>query len=228
DGPTDSVAAQSATPRLTPDTPAANAPAIPAPQATPRAPEEWVLSDRPLEDRFADQDRFQFKDYANALAAVLDNEKTETPFTMAIHAPWGAGKTTLANMLAEQLLQRPRDRGQAPHIICWFNAWMHDDATNLATALIAEVGRTADGFRRLYHRIFNPLPFAMLEPGSRIWWRALVAFIILLPTLWLSVWLGSHLQHLDDLKKHEDESQVMLTVAKDAAGKEISRTESTK
>lgn len=199
----------------------------PPPSAT-RLPDVWMLSDRPLEDRFAEQDRFQFEDYANALAAVLDHEKTETPFTMAINAPWGAGKTTLANMIAQQLQQRPRDRGQWPHIICWFNAWMHDDATNLATALIAEVGRTADKHRSLFHRIFHPLPMALLEPRSRNWRRVIALSLILAPTLWACFWLASHLQGLDKAKKDEDDSRITLTVTKDASGKEISRTESSK
>jgi HAMP domain-containing protein len=231
----DAAPAQPAQPTTaTPERPVPNAPAapqaagIPDVPAAPKPPEEWVLSDRPLEDHFRDQDRFQFGDYASSLAAVLDHPKTETPFTMAIHAPWGAGKTTLANMIAEQLKQRPLDRGQAPHIICWFNAWMHDDATNLATALIAEVGRTADGFRGLYHRIFHPLPFSLLEPRSRNWRRAILLLLILAPTLALSVWLAAHLQHLEDLKKNRDDSQITVTVTKDASGKELSRTESSK
>jgi hypothetical protein len=90
----------------------------PAPEASStRLPDTWMLSDRPLEAHFREQDRFQFEDYANALAAVLDHPKTETPLTMAIHAPWSAGKTTLANMIAEQLQQSPRDRGRSHHLL---------------------------------------------------------------------------------------------------------------
>jgi hypothetical protein len=227
--------AQQSPPSVTP-TPQPSAPSSPpppAPEATPtRLPDTWMLSDRPLEDHFREQDRFQFEDYANALAAVLDHPKTETPLTMAIHAPWGAGKTTLANMIADQLQQRPRDRGQVPHIICWFNAWMHDDATNLATALIAEVGRTADPHRGLLNRLFRPLPSALLEPRARNWRLAVVALPILALTFVMSYWLGLHLQQIDKATKEEaskaDASQAMVTVIKDPSGKEISRSETIK
>ena len=32
-------------------------------------------------------------------------------------------------------------RGDPPHIVCWFNAWMHSDAPNLGPALAAAVGK---------------------------------------------------------------------------------------
>jgi hypothetical protein len=192
----------------------------------PRPPDAWMLSDRPLEDRFAEQDRFQFRDYASALATILDHEKTETPFTMAINAPWGAGKTTLANMIAEQLQQRPKDRGHAPHIICWFNAWMHDDAPNLATAFVSEVGRTADLHRTGFRRIVNPLPSALLEPSSRNWRRIILGTLILLPTILVWLWVGSHLQRVEQYKKYEasksEPYQITTTVTKDALGKTTS------
>jgi hypothetical protein len=193
-----------------------------------RLPDVWMLSDRPIENRFAEQDRFQFQDYASALAAVLDHEKTETPFTMAINAPWGAGKTTLANMIAEQLRQRPTDRGHTPHIICWFNAWMHDDAPNLATAFISEVGRTANLSRRWSRRILNPLPSSLLEPSSRTWRQLSVASVVLVPTLLLSIWAGLHLQAIAEHSKVEPSKvetvQRITTTTKDPANKPISVT----
>jgi hypothetical protein len=198
-----------------------------APEPATRLPDVWMLSDRPLENRFAEQDRFQFKDYASALAAVLDHEKTETPFTMAINAPWGAGKTTLANMIAEQLLQRPKDRGHAPHIICWFNAWMHDDAPNLATAFISEVGRTANRSRDYFRRIVNPLPAALLEPSSRKWRGVTLGAPIVIATLFMFLWAGSHLKHLDQQKKDEAKQAYQMTNAttKDASERIISTSE---
>ena len=98
------------------NTPNAAPPPLPAAPPPPtRLPDVWMVSDRPLRDHFEEQDRFNFKDYASALATVLDHEKTDTPFTMAINAPWGSGKTTLANMIAAELVQRPADRGHAAH-----------------------------------------------------------------------------------------------------------------
>ena len=221
-GPPSNVVAAQQAPVTTPNPEPSKASSAEETAAQARLPDVWMLSDRPLEDRFTEQDRFQFEDYANALAAILDHEKTETPFTMAINAPWGAGKTTLANMIAEQLRQRPTDRGQAPHIICWFNAWMHDDAPNLATPFIAEVGRTADRHRGRLHRIFHPLPSALLEQRSRNWRLLIVVLLILVPTLLTSYWLGSHLQRVDKAKKDSESAQSTVTVTKDSSGKDLS------
>ena len=198
--------------------------------ATTRPPDTWMLADQPLTDRFAEQDRFEFNDYADALAAILDHPKTDTPFTMAINAPWGAGKTTLANMIAAQLEQRPRDRGDAAHIICRFNAWMHDDAPNLATAFVAQVGRTADAHRLWLRRIFDPLPAAVLEPTQRKRRQAIVGAAIVAATLATSAWVGEHLKHVDDRKAWEAKKvtpyQATESVTNPAPGAPPTRTTS--
>ena len=83
-----------------------------------------MLADSPLATDRGDQ--LGFTAYANALAGVLDNPSTDTPLTIAISAPWGAGKTSLANMVTSRLVNRPLERGDRPHIVCWFNAWLHE------------------------------------------------------------------------------------------------------
>jgi KAP family P-loop domain len=208
----------SATSATVPVSPSAASPPPPA-----RLPDVWMLSDRPLESNFAEQDRFQFKDYADALATVIDHDKTETPFTMAINAPWGAGKTTLANMIAKQLEDRSTLRLGTSHIICWFNAWMNDDAPNLATAFVSEVARAANRNRPLFRRLVNPLPSALLTPAGRKWRRILVAAIILTLTLWVSAWLGSRLEQIDQYKRQSPQTKTEVKV-KDAAGKETTTT----
>ena len=125
-------------------------------------------------------------------------------------------------MIAEQLLQRPKDRGQAPHIICWFNAWLHDDAPNLASAFVAKVGRKADRSRQWFRRILNPLPVALIEPSSRKWRQLVICIPILLFSLLLGVWVTSHLLHIDQEKRSEgtrtETSQKTMSI--DSTGKE--------
>jgi KAP-like P-loop domain-containing protein len=125
-----------------------------------------MLGDRPARDK---DDRLDFKPYADALAELIDNDATETPLTIAITAPWGAGKTSLAEMVAARLERLPRQRGEPPHVVCWFDAWMHDDAPHLGAALAAEVARTAGRARPATRRLLSPLPAAMLTPRQR--WR---------------------------------------------------------
>jgi len=129
-----------------------------------------LLSDKPLND--AAVDRLQFAAYADALADLLDNPETDTPLTIAINAQWGAGKTSLAKLVERRLEQRARQRSQAPAIVCWFNAWSHDDAPHLGAAFAADVAKTADRKRPWWRRLIWPLPTAMLNPEQR-WKRRL-------------------------------------------------------
>jgi hypothetical protein len=126
-----------------------------------------MLADVPLADD--DRDRLGFPAYADALAGLLDHPDTDTPLTIAISAPWGAGKTSLANMVTRRLVDRPVQRGDRPHIICLFNAWLHDDAPHLGAAFAAEVAKTANQYRAWPRRLLSPLPSALLSPEER--WR---------------------------------------------------------
>jgi hypothetical protein len=130
-------------------------------------------------------DHLNFARYADALAFLIDQKNTSTPLTLAISAAWGAGKTTLANLVAEQLREKVAwDEG---HIIYRFNAWKYDDAPNLGAAFAGEVARHANSERPWWSRLAKPLPSPMLSPEQR-WWRrvfiiavtvAIVALIVL-------------------------------------------------
>jgi hypothetical protein len=133
-------------------------------------PRLQMLADRALDDDLGD--RLDFKPYADAIAGLIDNPETGTPLTIAIHGPWGAGKSTLAGMIKRRLEKKPAAAGNEPHVTCWFNAWMHDDATDLAAAFAAEVARTADRLRPLWRRLLRPLPSAIRPPGERLRRRA--------------------------------------------------------
>lgn len=128
-----------------------------------------LLSDEPIRDPTGDY--FGFATFASALAEIIDNAKTDTPLTIALSAPWGAGKTSVAQMMQAMLERRAESRdGDRARIICRFNAWDHDDAPHLGAALAAQVARTADTHRAPWRRIVTPLPAAMLGPQER-WWR---------------------------------------------------------
>ena len=105
---------------------------------------------------------------------------------MAISAPWGAGKTTLARLIEEQL--RTRFGWDKDHIICWFNAWNHDDSPNLGAAFAARVAQSANGQRRWWRRLVQPLPSAMLSPEQR--WRRKLWIILTSLAIALALVLG--------------------------------------
>jgi hypothetical protein len=124
-----------------------------------------MLADIPVEDETADL--LGFKAYAYALAGLIDNRDTKTPLTLAINAPWGAGKTSLARMIRTVLERKPEDNKEKRHVTCWFDAWMHDDAPNLASSLAAAIAQHADSCRPIWSRVLRPVP-ATLRRG-RAW-----------------------------------------------------------
>lgn len=134
-----------------------------------------VLSDEPIAEPA--QDRLDYGAYADALGELIDNPDTATPLTLSISGPWGAGKTSLARLIEYRLHEWSRLRGDRPHIICWFNAWMHSDAPKLGPALAAVVGKTVAKERPIWQRLLRPLPSAMLSPEERWRRRALLMAI---------------------------------------------------
>jgi hypothetical protein len=125
----------------------------------------WLYADKPLER--GDGDPLGFSAYADALALLMDWKDTSTPLTIAINGPWGSGKTSLAKM-AEARLPIGSD-WDAPHVVCWFNAWANDDAPHLGAAFAAAVASSANKQRRWWVRLAMPLPSVMLTPEQR--WR---------------------------------------------------------
>jgi hypothetical protein len=134
-----------------------------------------VLSDIP--GASSDEDALEFLPYAQALAFLIDRKDTYTPLIVAISAPWGAGKTTLATLVRQEL-QTPGDWDE-PHIICSFNAWNHDDAPHLGAAFAADVAQRANQYRGLWRRIIEPLPSAMLT-REQSWRRKLYVILFAL------------------------------------------------
>jgi KAP family P-loop domain len=140
-----------------------------------------LLADTPIEQD--EQDRLGFTAYADALAGLLDDPATSTPLTIAITGPWGSGKTSLAKMVEARLQRWPKERGEAPNIVCWFNAWRHDDAPNLGSAFAAEVARVAARRRPRWRQILRPLPARMLPADERWRRRLLILLLCLMPLL---------------------------------------------
>jgi hypothetical protein len=135
-------------------------------------------SSRPESHAAHRSDRFAV--YAEALASLIDDPDVELPLTLAIHAPWGAGKSLLARRVFERLHTRPAASGPFPHVGCWFNAWMHDEADSIATALVAHVAQTADRMRPWWRRFRSPLPVSLTPPGERSKHRLVVVMVTIL------------------------------------------------
>ena len=142
------------------------------------------LNDQPLADDALDQ--LGLDAYAGALENLIGGEIAATPFTVAINAPWGAGKSTVAHLL-ERRLRRIRP---ATTIICWFNAWSHGPSPDISSALTAAVARAAHREMGWWRRRLHPLPLALRDPRLRKRRRLLIGSAILLAVSAIAIYLG--------------------------------------
>jgi KAP family P-loop domain len=157
---------------------------------------QYSLGDLPIGE-VAD-DKLDFKDYAAALANLIDNPVTETPLTLAVHAAWGVGKSSLGKLIEALLKEKPAARPAgaqwrttAPHRVFWFNAWRHDEADNLVTAFVAELSRDCFRNTSLLYRIVRPLPVSMRTKWMGIAARSLsmlVQISIALALVAVAIW----------------------------------------
>jgi KAP family P-loop domain len=164
------------------------APDLPVKQKPPLPSDPFqILSDVPTGAE--QRDYLRFARYADALAFIIDQKDTSTPLVMAISAPWGAGKTTLANLVEEQLGETVAWNER--HVICRFNAWKHDDASNLGSAFAADVANRANTSRHWWRKVFQPLPSSMLKPEQR--WRRRLWIIVAAVIVAMSIVLNRHM-----------------------------------
>jgi hypothetical protein len=167
-----------------PGTPTAGPAGSHVPGPTGPAAKRWLYADKPVEP--TDPDALSFGAYADALALLMDTEDTNTPLTIAINGPWGSGKTSLAKM-TEGRLTIGSD-WDAPHVVCWFDAWANDDAPHLGAAFAASVARAVNDQRYWWVRLAMPLPSSMLSPeqrwGRRLWYGVLAVALAAVAVFW--------------------------------------------
>jgi hypothetical protein len=91
---------------------------------------EIFAPDRPLEP--GDVDVLNLRAIASGLSRFLRHEKTMPPLTVAISGEWGSGKSSLMNLLKNDL----KSYSYRP---VWFNAWHHQTEEHLLAALLQTV-----------------------------------------------------------------------------------------
>jgi hypothetical protein len=89
-----------------------------------------MLTDNPIVTK--NKDRFGFAPYAKILSDTI-RDTDELPFCIGIFAEWGSGKSSLMNMIQDDL----RNNGQIKSI--WFNPWKYDKKEDLWNALIQTI-----------------------------------------------------------------------------------------
>ena len=106
-----------------------------------------VHSDQP-----ATKDMLGRKTFAESLGRRLkriwlENKDSgfDGAFMVHLHAPWGAGKTSLLNLLEEELKKDKPDDDASPWVVVRFNAWRHQHVQPPWWSLIDRVFRRACG-----------------------------------------------------------------------------------
>jgi hypothetical protein len=101
-------------------------------------PERGVGSEAPI--RPASEDRLRRSCFAERLATVLSEPSVEEGRVFALRGGWGFGKSSLKNLVAEQLQQRPDGA-------MWvdFNPWRWGDGDAISKALFDEIANRLGG-----------------------------------------------------------------------------------
>lgn len=136
--------------------------------------EDIGWSDRPI--GWDDPDILNLKPLARALSRFVRNRDTEPPLTVAVSGPWGSGKSSLMNLVAEDL-RRTGTR------TIFFNAWHHQKEEHLLAALLANIRDQAiPPAWRLSGLVFRARLLG-LRLGKRL--IGLAAALLLLAAAWL-------------------------------------------
>jgi hypothetical protein len=133
-------------------------------------------------------------------------------FLVHLHAPWGAGKTSVLNLLAAELRKEDPAANLSRCVVVQFNAWSHQRIDPpwwwLMTTLYRDAARELGGRRAAWLRI------------REWWWRvkggmagylALVAVAVIAVLVWRTGWLGA--LGGEDLLSADAVRGLVLTVA---------------
>jgi len=93
-----------------------------------------LVSDRPL--RKGEADPLDFDKLTQGLSRFIRNENTKPPVTIAITGEWGTGKSSIMNLLRDDITEL----GYRP---VWFNAWHHQQEERIPDALMEAIRRDA-------------------------------------------------------------------------------------
>jgi KAP family P-loop domain/CHAT domain len=116
------------------------------------------LTERPVEQR--SEDRLGMQPYAEKLAGLV--MRSAFPLTVGIYGPWGAGKTSFANLLVKELGRQP---GWEELNFIDFTAWPYITSTAIWQALVEKIARKVYGQEKASGQPAVP---AAAE-GSRDW-----------------------------------------------------------
>jgi predicted KAP-like P-loop ATPase len=143
-------------------------------------PASGLSADEPI--RSTDEDRLNRSGFARELARALVASKRTESLVVGIHGRWGTGKTSLLNLIHEQM-ERVSEQ---PPVVFRFNPWAFSDQEQLATQFFEELStflrlhRTIPSLAdisdtvREYGQLLSPLAralFPLATEAVRTGWR---------------------------------------------------------
>jgi photosystem II stability/assembly factor-like uncharacterized protein len=134
--------------------------------------EDVPWNDKPVTD--PDADRLDYRPLAAGIARFFGNQGTEPPLTIAITGPWGSGKSSLMNLVADAVKRydyRP----------VWFNAWHYQSEEFLLPAVLESLRTEAVPRFWTLHGLQFRMRLLVLR-GMKNWLPALVIMAVLVTT----------------------------------------------
>ncbi len=168
---------------------------------------DQFVSDRPIR---TGEDTLQREPIAKALADVLHNPASEPPLTVAITGDWGQGKSSLMNLVHENLKSRN-------HNAVWFNAWHHQKERHMFASLMQSICEQAlpPLFTRSGFRFYARLAGQRLS--RHLFWTTLllILLVICVGTLVFPDWLITTIEllpTLEGMNSSDGNTGVIVTV----------------
>ena len=92
------------------------------------------VNDLPVKD--ISQDKLNFSVYCDTLYKLIQSDSRNTPLTIGIFGSWGAGKTSLMQMIQHRIRETEETKD---YLQVWFDAWKYDKEEQLWRALLLQV-----------------------------------------------------------------------------------------
>ena len=121
-----------------------------------------LIPDQPISA--LDQDHLDRGGYASALARQLKSYRDDRCLVVALYAPWGAGKSSLLNLLANELAKETEASARSP-IVIRFNPWNFSSLDSLLSMFFRELqtgaGRSDSKLAKNVQKSFQVLSFIL-------------------------------------------------------------------
>lgn len=119
-------------------------------------------ADRPIKS--SREDRFGRSKFAKRVARVIAERRDPTSIVVGVYAPWGEGKTSVLNMMAEEL------EATSNSVVVRFNPWRFHDESHLlhsffgvlaekSDASLKTRGETVSELFKKYSGLLAPIPY---------------------------------------------------------------------